>query len=107
MWIRRLGWRRVKVSNTGLNRGTRQRMTVNWTSTDGINDDEESFLPDCKVLAELSQRCESGEWTERLVAENRPQGAGTEPSCFQGQICQPQHAAKVKTGVPRNLPRDR
>lgn len=35
-----------------------------------------SFLPDCKVLAELSERCESGESSVRLVAENRP-SAGT------------------------------
>lgn len=46
-------------------------MTSKMASTDGINNDKKSFLPDCKVLAELSQRCESGEWTERLVAENR------------------------------------
>lgn len=30
-----------------------------------------SFLPDCKVLAELSERCESESRVVRLVAENR------------------------------------
>jgi hypothetical protein len=37
---------------------------------------KKSYLPDCKVLAELSQRCESESRCVRLDAENRP-SAGT------------------------------
>jgi hypothetical protein len=50
---------------------------------------KKSFLPDCKVLAELSERCESESLVcVRLVAENRP-SAGTSqvPQTPATEIC--------------------